>query len=187
MSSKNLESYILRYKIIYSTVALILGISAMISGFWLGSLDYQPEVTGWLGNIFGCVILYNDNNLAPSFFLLLVGLFSIIITQYKIRTNRKPKRQINIDGQALLYKFIYSMVGLTVGFFSMIFGIVLAEIGGNGCAPDWATKIANYENFDLFFAGVIFYLAGIIIVIATRYRIRIYNSLGEDNSKEINN
>ena len=187
MSSKSLESYIRRYKIIYSTVALILGISAMISGFWLGSLGYQPEVTGLLGNIFGCVILYNDNNLAPSFFLLVVGLFSIIATQYKIGTNRKLKRQINIDGQALLNKFIYSMVGLTLGFFSMIFGIVLAEIGGNGCAPDWATKIANYEILDLFFAGVIFFLAGIIIVIATRYRFRIYNNLGEDNSKEINN
>lgn len=187
MSSKSLESYILRYKIIYSTVALILGISAMISGFWLGSLDYQPVATGWPGNIFGCVILYNDNNLAPSFFLLLVGLFMIIITQYKIRTNRKPKRQINIDGQALLNKFIYSMAGLTVGFFSVLFGIVLAEIGGNGCAPDWTTRIAFYEILDLFFAGVIFFLAGIIIVTATRYRIRIYNNLGEVNSKVVNN
>lgn len=187
MSSKSLESYILRYKIIYSTVAFILGISAIISGFWLGSLDYQPEATGWLGNIFGCNLLYNDNNLAPSFFLLLVGLFSIIITQYKIRTNHKPKREINIDGQALPYKFIYSMAGLTVGFFCMIFGIVLAEIGGNGCTPDWATKIANDENLDIFFTGVRFFLAGVIIVIATRYRSRIYNNLGDDNNKEINN
>ncbi|MBN8654959.1 MAG: hypothetical protein J0M11_04415 [Anaerolineae bacterium] len=178
MSSISLERDILRYKIIYSTVALILGISAMIGGFWLGSLEYQPNVTGWLGSIFGCAILLNENNIAPSFFFLLAGLLVIILTQYRIKTNRKPKR--NIDGQVLIYKFIYSMVGLAVGFFILLSGIVLAEIGGNLCAPDWATKIANDDIRDLFYAGVIFFLAGIIVVIATRYRIRIYNNLEEE-------
>ncbi|SRR6266498_3710163 len=175
MSSKSLERYILRYKVIYSRVALILGIIAVISGCWLGSLGYQPEVTGWMFNIFGCQILYNENNWAPAFFLFVVGLFLIIITQYRIRTKRKPQGQRDIDGKVLLYKFIYSMTGLTVGVFCTIFGIVLAEMGGNGCPPDWATKITSDEN--LFSVGVIFFLVGIIILIATRYRIRIYNSL----------
>ena len=185
MYSKGLERYILRYKIIYSTVALILGIIAVISGCWLSSLGYQPEVTGWMFNIFGCQILYNENNWAPAFFLFVVGLFLIIITQYRIRTKRKPKGQRDIDGEVLLYKFIYSMTGLTVGVFCTIFGIVLAEMGGNGCPPDWATKISSDEN--LFSVGAIFFLAGIIILIATRYRIRIYNSLGVDSIQEINN
>jgi hypothetical protein len=69
MSPKSLEGYILRYKITYSAVALILGVTAVISGYWLSSLGYQPEVTGWMLNIFGCAILYNDNNLASGFFL----------------------------------------------------------------------------------------------------------------------
>jgi len=175
MSSNGLERYILRYKIIYSRVALLLGILAVTSGCWLGSLGYQPEVTGWMFNIFGCQILYNENNWAPAFFLFVVGLFLIIITQYRIRTKRKPQGQRDIDGKVLLYKFIYSMTGLTVGVFCTIFGIVLAEMGGNGCPPDWATKITSDEN--LFSVGVIFFLVGIIILIATRYRIRIYNSL----------
>src|SRR5688572_1863978 len=185
MSSKSLERYILRYKTIYSTVALILGIIVVISGCWLGSLGYQPEVTGWMFNIFGCQILYNDNNLAPAFFLFSVGLLLIIITQYRIRTKRKPKGQSDIDGEILLYKFIYSMTGLVVGVLCTILGIVLAEMGGNGCPPDWTTKITSDEN--LFSVGVIFFLAGIIILIATRYRIRIHNSLGEDSTQEINN
>jgi hypothetical protein len=184
MSSKSLERYILRYKTIYSTVALILGIIAVISGCWLGSLGYQPEVTGWMFHIFGCQILYNENNWAPAFFLFVVGLFLIIITQYRIRTQRKPKGQRDIDGKVLLYKFIYSMTGLTVGVLCTILGIVLAEMGGNGCPPDWATKITSDEN--LFSVGVRFFLAGIIILIATRYRIRIYKSLGEDSPQEIN-
>ena len=185
MSSKSLERYILRYKTIYSRVALILGIIVVISGCWLGSLGYQPEVTGWMFNIFGCQILYNENNWAPAFFLFVVGLFLIITTQYRIRTKRRPQGQRDIDEKMLLYKFIYSMTGLTIGAFSTILGILLAEMGGNGCPPDWATKITSDEN--LFFVGVIFFLAGIIILIATRYRIRIYNSLGEESIQEINN
>jgi hypothetical protein len=186
MSSTGLERYMLRYKIIYSTVALILGLIAVIGGYWLFSLDgYYTEATGWMLNIFGCAILYNNNNMAPGFFLFLVGLFLIIITQYKTRTNRKPKGQSNIDEQALLYKFIYSMMGLTVGFLCTIFGIVLAENGGNLCPTDWATKITSYET--LYFTGAMFFLTGIIISIVTRYRIRIYYGLGEDNTKELNN
>jgi len=184
MSQESPDGHILRYKQIYSIVAVILGILVIISGCWLGSLGYQPEVTGWMFNIWGCQILYNENNWAPAFFLFVVGLFLIIITQYRIRTKRKPKGQKDIDGKVLLYKFIYSMTGLTVGVFCTILGIVLAEMGGNGCPPNWATKITSYEN--LFSVGVIFFLAGIIILIATRYRIRIYNSLGEDNAQEIN-
>jgi hypothetical protein len=185
VSPKSLEKYTVRYKITYSTVALILGIILAISGCWLGSLGYQPEVTGWMFNIWGCQILYDENNWAPAFFLFVVGLFLIIITQYRIRTKRKPKGQRDIDGKVLLYKFIYSMTGLTVGVLCTILGILLAEMGGNGCPPDWATKITSDEN--LFSVGVRFFLAGIIILIATRYRIRIYDSLGENNIKEINN
>ena len=185
MSSKSLERYILRYKIIYSRVALILGIIVVISGCWLGSLGYQPEVTGWMLNIFGCQILYNDNNLAPAFFLFVVGLFVIIITQYRVRTKGKSKGQSDIAGKVLLYKFIYSIIGLIIGVLSTILGIVLAEMGGNGCPPNWTTKITSDEN--LFSVGVMFFLAGIIILIATRYRIRIYNNLGEGNGKEIHN
>ena len=184
MSPENLERYIVRYKIIYSTAALILGIIAVISGCWLGSLGYQPEVTGWMRNIFGCQILYNENNWAPAFFLILVGLFLIIITQYRIRTKRKPKKQNDIDGEVLLYKFIYSMTGLIVGFLCTILGIVLAEMGGNGCPTDWATIITRDEN--LFSVGAIFFLAGIILLRATRYRIRIYNGLGEESPLESN-
>ncbi len=185
MSSKSLERYILRYKTIYSRVALILGIITVISGCWLGSLGYQPEVTGWMFNIFGCRILYNENNWAPAFFLFVVGLFLIIITQYRIRAKRKPKVQSNLDGEILLYKFIYSMTGLVVGVLCTILGILLAEMGGNGCPPDWATKITSNEN--LFSVGVIFFVAGIIILTATRYRIRIYNGIGEGSSQESNN
>src|SRR6266536_1430474 len=181
MSSKNMEVYILRYKTIYSGVALILGIIAMISGVWLSSLGYRPEVTGWMLNIFGCTILHNDNNVAPGFFLFLVGLLLIIVTQYRIRINRKPKRESIIDGQTLRYKFIYSMVGLIAGFFSTVFGIILAENRGNFCPADWAEKMMSYEA--ILFAWFIFFLAGIIILIVTRYRIRIYYRLGEDNIK----
>jgi hypothetical protein len=186
MPPKSLEGYILRYKIIYSTVALILGLIAVIGGYWLFSLDgYYTEATGWMLNIFGCAILYNNNNMAPGFFLFFVVLFLIIITQYKTSTNRKPNGQSNIDEKALLYKFIYSMMGLATGFFCTSFGIVLAENGGNLCPTDWATKITSYEN--LFLAGAIFFLTGIIILIVTRYRYRIYYGFGEDNSKELNN
>jgi hypothetical protein len=185
MSSNSLERYILHYKTIYSRAALVLGIVVVISGCWLGSLGYQPVVTGWMFSIFGCQILYNDNNLAPAFFLFLVGLFLIIITQYRIRTKRKPKGQSDIDREILLYKFIYSMTGLVIGVLCTILGIVLAETGGNGCPPDWATKITSDEN--LFSVGAVFFLAGIIILIATRYRMRIYNSLGEDSTQEVNN
>jgi hypothetical protein len=176
MSPKSLERYILRYKVIYSTAALILGLAAVIGGYWLASLvGYRTEVTGWMLNIFGCAILYNNNNMAPGFFLILIGLFLISSTQYKTRTNRTPPEHINIDELTLLHKFISSMTGLTVGFLSMVFGIVLAENGGNACPTDWASSITSYEN--IYFVGVIFFLAGIIIVITTRYRIRIYNSV----------
>ena len=185
MTSKSLDKYILRYKTIYSRVALILGIIAVISGCWLGSLGYQPEVTGWMFNIFGCQILYNENNWAPAFFLLVVGLFLIILTQYRIGTERKLKRQRDIDRKVLLYKFIYSMTGLTVGVLSTVLGILLAEMGGNGCPPDWATKITSDEN--LFSVGVGSFLAGIIILIATRYRMRIYKNLEGDSTQEVNN
>ena len=185
MSSKSLEKYILNHKTIYSRVALILGIIAVISGCWLGSLGYKPEVTGWMFNIFGCQILYNENNLAPAFFLFVLGSFLITITQYRIGTDRKPKRQRDINGKVLLYKFIYSMTGLTVGVLCTVLGILLAEMGGNGCPPDWTTKITSDEN--LFSVGAIFFLAGIIILIATRYRIRIYKSLEGDSTQEVNN
>ena len=180
-SPNSLEGHIRRYKTLYSTAALIIGFAAVVSGLWMGSLDgYHTEVSGWMLNIFGCAILYNDNNMAPSFFLILVGLFLIIITQYKLKTNRKPNKLIHLDEQTLLYKFIYSISGLIVGFFSTIFGIVLAENGGNACPTEWATKIMSYEN--VFSVGAIFFLVGIIIVITTRYRIRMYNKLGDGNT-----
>jgi hypothetical protein len=185
MSSKSLESYILRYKTIYSRVALILGIITTVSGCWLGSLGYQPEVTGWMFTIFGCQILYNENNLAPAFFLFVVGLFVIIITQYRSRATRKPKVQSKLNGEMLLYKFIYSVTGLVVGIVCTILGVLLAEMGGNGCPPDWATKITSREN--LFTVGVIFFLAGIIIFTVTRYRIRIFDGIGEGSSQESDN
>jgi hypothetical protein len=162
---------------IYSRAALILGISAMIGGVWLGSFDYQPEGTGWLRNIFGCAIFMNGNNMAPGFFLFVSGLLVILLTQYKLETKRKPKN--DLVGQTHFYQLIYSIAGLATGFLSMVFGIVSSEIGGNGCVPDWATTFANYKNIDIFYAGVVFFVVGIIIVIATRYRVRIYNGLGE--------
>jgi hypothetical protein len=180
MSSKSVEKYILRDKTIYSTLALILGFIAVISGCWLGSLEYQPEVTGWMFNIFGCQILYNENNWAPAFFLFAFGLFLIIITQYRIGTQRKLKGQRDMDRKVLLYQFIYAMTGLIVGVLCTVLGILLAEMGGNGCPPDWATKMTSDEN--LFSVGVIFFLAGIIILIATRYRMRIHKNLGEDDT-----
>ena len=170
----------LRYKTIYSRVALILGIVVVISGCWLGSLGYQPAATGWMFNIFGCQILYNENNWAPAFLLIVVGLFLIIITQYRIETKSKLRGQRDIDRKVLLYKFIYSMTGLIVGVVSTVLGILLAELGGNGCPPNWATKMTNNEN--RFSVGVILFLAGIIILMVTRYRMRIYKSLGEDSS-----
>ncbi len=176
----NLEEYILRYKVIYSTIALILGLTTVLSGLWLGSLEaYRTEVSGWMRNVFGCAILYNDNNMAPSFFLILVGLFLILITQYKLRINRQPKKQVNLDERTLRQKFVYSISGLVVGFFCTLFGIVLAENGGNACPTNWAEMITSYEN--IFFVGVIFFLVGIIIVTTTRYRIRIYNKIGDGN------
>ncbi len=182
LNPNNSAGYIIRYKAIYSIVALILGLAAIISGLWLGSLEgyYRTEVSGWMLNVFGCAILYNDNNMAPSFFLILFGLFLIIITQYKLRLNRQPKKQANLDERTLHRKFFYSISGLVIGFFCTLFGIVLAENGGNACPTDWAEMITSYEN--IFFLGVIFFLVGIIIVIATRYRIRIYNKIEDGNS-----
>ena len=179
-TNNSLDRYILRYKVIYSIAALILGLAAVISGLWLGSLEaYRTEVSGWMLNVFGCAILYNDNNMAPSFFLILVGLLLIFITQYKLRTNRKPKKRVNLDERTLRQKFVYSISGLVLGFFSTLFGIVLAENGGNACPTDWAEMITNYEN--IFFVGAIFFLVGIIIVTISRYRIRIYNQIEDGN------
>ena len=177
MSQENLERCIFRYKTIYSITALILGMIAVISGYWLISLKYQYEVTGWMLNVFGCTILQNDNNLAPGFSLVLAGLVLVIITQYRIRLNRKSEGHSHLDSQALLPKFSKAMMGLIMGFLSMAFGIVLAENGGNLCPTDWATKLTSYEN--LYYLGILFYLVGIIILVATRYRIRINESLDE--------
>jgi hypothetical protein len=176
LNPNNLDRYILRYKVIYSLAALILGFAAVISGLWLGSLEaYRTEVSGWMLNVFGCAILYNDNNMAPSFFLVLDGLFLISITQYKLRTNRQSKKQVNLDERTLRQKFFFSISGLFAGFFSTLFGIVLAENGGNACPTAWAEMIISYEK--IFFVGVIFFLVGIIVVTTTRYRIRISNKL----------
>jgi hypothetical protein len=177
MYSKNWESHVRRYKMIYSRAALILGISAMVGGVWLGSFDYQPQGAGWLRTIFGCAIFMNGNNMAPGFFLFVSGLLVIILTQYKLETNREPKD--DLVGETHIYKLLYSIVGLVAGFLSMVFGIISSEIGGNGCVPDWANTFANYENINIFYAGVVFFAVGIIIVIATRYRVRIYKGFGE--------
>ena len=201
MSPKDLESYIIRYKAIYCTVAFILGLTVTIGGDRLGSLNgqYAPEshveVTGWMLHIFGCAILYNSNNMWPSIWLMLIGLFTIFIglftmlfTKYGIRTNRKVEAQDKLDRKALHSKFKSSMTGLVLGLFLAVLGIVLAENGGNLCPTDWATKIMSYETLDflygrygpLFLAGVTCLIFGIITIITTRYRIRISNKLEED-------
>ena len=178
MSSTNLEDQILRYKIIYSTIALILGLTIAIGGYWLGSLDgsYAPEshfeVTGWILHIFGCAILYNNNNLAPSFWLILVGLFLIIVTQYRIRTNRKIKAEHNLDKQALRSKFLYSIVGLFAGLLVTIYGVTFAESGIDLCPADLVPNFQDRNSY-IWISPIIF-IIGLIIIAATRYRIRIY-------------
>jgi cytochrome c-type biogenesis protein CcmH/NrfF len=180
MSSTNLEDQILRYKIIYSTIALILGLSTVIGGYWLGSLDGSYvseshfEVTGWMLHVFGCAILYNNNNLAPCFWLILVGLFLIIVTQYRIRTNRKLKAEHNLDRQALRSKFIYSVVGLFVGLFVTIYGVTFAESGIDLCPAD-LVPIFQDRNSYIWISPIIF-IVGLIIMTTTRYRIRIYKN-----------
>jgi cytochrome c-type biogenesis protein CcmH/NrfF len=175
MSSNSLEGYILRYKIIYSTIALLLGLGAAISGIWLASLDgYYTEAKGWMLHIFGCAILYNNNNIAPGFWLFVVGLFLVMVTQYRIRTNRKLEEKQNLDRQTLRSKFIYSMAGLFVGLFVTIYGVTFAESGVNLCPAD---LVPNFQGRDGYiWIGPIILVVGIIIITATRYRIRIYKN-----------
>ncbi len=179
MSSNSLDDHIVRYKIIYSTTALILGLGTMIAGRYLGGLDasYVPsshvQVTGWVLHVFGCAILFNGNNMYPSLWLMLVGLFTIAITQYRVRTNRKTKGQDKLDGQALRSKFIYSMAGLFGGLLVTIYGITFAESGTNLCPADLVPDLPFGYSFGYLCIGSVLLVAGIVIVIATRFRIRI--------------
>ena len=192
MYQESLARYIIRYKVIYCTVAFILGLIVTIGGYRLGSLNGQfvPkshfEVTGWMLHIFGCAILYNSNNMYPSLWLMLVGLFPMFITQYRVRTNRKIEGQDQLDRQSLSSKFRYSMTGLVIGLFLAVLGIVLAENGGNLCPSDWiidwTTQHISHETLyfiegvfgPLYLAGVVFLVLGIITIIVTRYRIRLH-------------
>jgi hypothetical protein len=192
MSSEGLESYIIRYKVIYTTVAFILGLIVAIGGYRLGSLNgqYVPashfEVSGWILHIFGCAILYNSNNMYPSLWLMLVGLFTMFITQYRVQTNRKIEGHDQLDIQLLSSKFRYSMTGLVLGLFLAVLGIVLAENGANLCPSDWIIDwVTQHMSWDtlyfieghfgpLYLTGVVCLVLGIITIIVTRYRIRIH-------------
>jgi len=161
-------------------VALILGLTVAISGYWLGSLNgsYTPEshfeVTGWMLHVFGCAILWNDNNLAPSFWLFLIGLFLIIITQYKTKTKHKPKEKQILDRKALRSKFMYSVAGLFLGLLIMIYGVIFAESGINLCP---AYLVPNFQYRDGYiWLGPLIVLVGIVIITVTRYRIRVYEN-----------
>lgn len=178
MQSRNLDDQIIYYKVIYSTVALILGLIVAVSGYWLGSLDgsYAPashfEVTGWTLHIFGCAILYNDNNMWPSIWLFLIGLFLIIVTQYRVKTNRQVEDKHNLDGQALRSKFISSVAGLFAGLLVTIYGITFMESGINLCPADLVPRFQDRDSY--MWIGPIIFVVGIIIIIVTRYRVRLY-------------
>ena len=178
MPSNSLEGHIVRYKVIYSATALILGLVVVMGGYWLGSLDgsYVPsshiQVTGWTLHIFGCAILYNGNNMWPSLWLILVSFLTILITQYGIRTNREIKSQDKLDSPALRSKFVYSVAGLFIGLFITIYAITFMESGINLCPADLVPDFPDRGIYMLM--GPIIFLVGIIVIVATRYRIRIH-------------
>jgi uncharacterized membrane protein YidH (DUF202 family) len=177
MSSNGLEGHILRYKIIYSATALILGVTTALSGWWLGGLEgYHTEAKGLLLHVFGCAILYNNNNMYPSLWLIIIGVLVVILTQYRIRTNRKVEEDHRLDRPALRAKFMYSIAGLFVGLLVTIYGLTFAESGTNLCP---ATLVPDFPigYFDSYlYIGVVLMVVGIIIVRATRFRIKIYKN-----------
>ncbi len=175
MSSNRLEGYILRYKIIYSATALILGLSTATGGWWLGHLEgYHAEAKGLLLHIFGCAILYNNNNMYPSLWLIVVGLLVVILTQYRIRTNRKVEESHSLDRQTLRAKFMYSIAGLLVGLPLAVYGITFAESGTNLCPADLVPHFLVQYLLSYVAIGAMLMVVGIIIITATRFRIRIY-------------
>ena len=144
----------------------------MISGFHLLTVDaFHLSSTSWEVNIFGFSITQNDNNLAPGMVLLLVGLFVIIVTQYRAKRNSEHEQEM-LESQVLLFKFIMSMTGLIFGVLIMIGGIVLVVNGTNLGPADWAVKILGYGVNPL--PGTVLFLVGLIIIIATRWMMKKY-------------
>ena len=177
MSARSLEAYILRYKIIYTATALILGVSTALGGWLLGHLDgYHTEAKGLLLHIFGCAILYNNNNMYPGLWLIVIGLLVVILTQYRTGTSRKVEESHNRDGLALRAKFMYAIAGLLAGLCITVYGLTFAESGTNLCPADLVPDFP-LEYFSAYlYIGVVLMVVGIITIAATRFRFRIYKN-----------
>ncbi len=185
MFSNSLEGSIIRYKTIYTTAALILGLVVTIGGYRLGSLNgqYVPsshyQVTGWVLHVFGCAILYNGNNTYPSLWLVLIGsltfllgLFTMLSAPYGIRSNSRMEAQDQLDRRALRSTLVRSIVGLFLGLFATVYAITFMESGINLCPAD---LVPDFEGPGAYIClGPIIFLAGIVVIVATRYRIRIH-------------
>jgi len=100
----------------------------------------------------------------------------------KIELRRKPER--DFDSQALLFRFIYSMTGLFLGLCSMIGGIVLFLNGVVG-STSWTAKILGNESSITDAApGVVLFVVGLFVIIATRYRVSIERGNDEFGYRE---
>lgn len=137
---------------------------------------YHIEAKGLLLHVFGCAILYNNNNMYPSLWLIVVGLLVVILTQYRIRTNRKVDEDHSLDRPALRAKFMYSIAGLFVGLLVTVYGITFAESGTNLCPAALVPDFPVQYLLSYLCIGAALMIVGIIIVTATRFRIRIYKN-----------
>ncbi len=174
MISDSLDKQIVRYKTIYAAAALILGVGTALGGWWLGGLDgYHTEAQGLLLYVFGCAILYNNNNMYPSLWLIVIGLLVVTLTQYRVRTSRQLKKDNSLAEPAVRAKFTHAVAGLLAGLLITVYGLTFAESGTNLCPADLVPDFP-FRLFSAYFGiGVVLMVIGIVIVIATRFRIRI--------------
>ena len=180
MTTESLNRLILRYKTLYTITALTLGAGTVVGGWWLGHLDgYHTEAKGLLLHVFGCAILYNDNNMYPSLWLMVIGLLVVILTQYRAGINRKAGKSSELNDPAVRAKFLTGIAGLFSGLVLSVYGLTFAESGRNLCpaalVPDlWASDFSLVYFSVYLYIGALLMVGGIVIIAVTRFRIRTF-------------
>jgi len=97
-----------------------------------------------------------------------------------IPEDKLPKSEIPAEvndpalwGKVPRYQLIYSIIGLLLGFVSIVGGIILLMNGIWG-STNWTTKILGSESvLTDATPGVILFVLGFFIVFATRFNIKV--------------
>jgi hypothetical protein len=87
---------------------------------------------------------------------------------------REPQISPGFYRQSSLYQFIYSVLGLVLGFICIIGGIVLF-FGGITGSVSWTAKMLGAESKVSDAApGAVLFIVGIFMVLITRFKIKRY-------------